>query len=179
MAVTNDAITIARPHVVQVALTVCDETGTQASIVFNLVIFQDSSLREFLPILREAQDQLHRRLKVMEDAAHAHAEGSVRSLPKRCSNAHAKEHRKACWVAGEVRKGKRRAAAEAAPIKRNLELVAAGGVSPGGRTSWPRKKLKAADKPTARWVIELPAPKDPRVRGQVQVGWLAMRPWSA
>ena len=89
-----------------------------------------------------------------------------KNLPKRCSNAHAKEHRKACWVAGEVRKGKRRAAAEAAH-KRNLELVAAGGVSPGGRTSWPRKKLKAADKPTARWVIELP--KDPRVRGQVRV----------
>ena len=73
MAVTNDAITIARPRVDQVALTVCDETGTQASIVFNLVIFQDSSLREFLPILREAQDR-SRRLKMMEDAAHAHSE---------------------------------------------------------------------------------------------------------
>jgi hypothetical protein len=84
-----------------------------------------------------------------------------KSLPKRCSNTHAKEKRKADWAAGEVRKGKRRAEQEKAH-KANLELVAAGGVSPGGRTSWPRKRLRAADKPTARWVIELGG--DPRSR---------------
>jgi hypothetical protein len=81
-----------------------------------------------------------------------------KNLPKRCSNAHAKETRKAAWVRGEVRKGKRRAAQEAAH-KANLELVAAGGRTAGGRTSWPRQRLhgeaKAAVRP-ARWVIELP-----------------------
>ena len=63
-----------------------------------------------------------------------------KNLPKRCSNAHAKETRKAAWLRGEARKAERRKAAEKAH-KANLELVAAGGVSPGGRTSWPRKRL--------------------------------------
>lgn len=89
-----------------------------------------------------------------------------KSLPKRCSNAHAKEQRKVDWARGEKRKDARRKAAEAAH-KRNLELVAAGGVSPGGRTSWPRKRLSGADRDPirpARWVIELP--RDPRIMGR-------------
>lgn len=93
----------------------------------------------------------------------------AKNLPKRCSNAHAKESRKAAWAAGEERKAQRRAM-DARRHKANLELVAAGGVSPGGRTSWPRKRLhgeaRAALRP-ARWVIELP--RDPRVHGQVRV----------
>jgi len=79
-----------------------------------------------------------------------------KSLPKRCSNTHLSESRKARWSAGEVRKGKRRAAQEKAH-KANLELVAAGGRTAGGRTSWPRKRLHGDAKPAkARWVITLP-----------------------
>ena len=89
-----------------------------------------------------------------------------KNLPKRCSNAHAKEARKTAWARGEKRKEARRVK-DAAAHKRNLELVAAGGVTPGGRTSWPRKRLPAAQRTTARWVIELP--RDPRVRGQVRI----------
>lgn len=63
-----------------------------------------------------------------------------KNLPKRCSNAHAKETRAASWARGQARKVARRKESEAAH-KRNLELVAAGGVAAGGRTSWPRQRL--------------------------------------
>ena len=92
-----------------------------------------------------------------------------KSLPKRCSNAHAKDKRKADWIAGEVRKGKRRAAQEAAH-RVNLDLVSMGLVPNGKRTAWPRKRLHGDAKAAIakpRWVIELP--RDPRVSGQVRV----------
>lgn len=63
-----------------------------------------------------------------------------KNLPKRCSNTHAKETRKASWLRGEARKEVRRKDQERRH-KANLELVAAGGVTAGGRASWPRQRL--------------------------------------
>lgn len=68
-----------------------------------------------------------------------------KNLPKRCMNAKAKERRSACWVRGQQRKTKRRAE-DNRRHQINLDLVAAGGASPGGRTAWPRKRLHGADK---------------------------------
>lgn len=83
-----------------------------------------------------------------------------KNLPKRCSNTHAKETRKASWVAGEIRKGKRRAEDERRH-RVNLDLVSQGLKPNGKRTTWPRKRLhgdaKAAIAP-ARWVITLSRP---------------------
>jgi len=83
-----------------------------------------------------------------------------KSLPKRCSNTHAKDYRKASWTAGEIRKAKRRSI-DAKRHQVNLDLVSMGLKPNGKRTVWPRKRLKAAEKATPRWVIELP--RDTRV----------------
>ena len=86
-----------------------------------------------------------------------------KNLPKRCSNAHAKEHRKACWAAGEVRKGKRRAE-DARRHRVNLDLVSMDLKPNGKRTTWPRKRLPAEERAKPRWVIELPRDVRPFTR---------------